>query len=1028
MAARHGLVSWAALPHVLLVLTLSLPYLQCAHAQPASVQFKDCFTGTNQSLKLSVSDVYAQVLDSGTGRMYLNFTVIGQTPQEIIESSDAENNASAVATTLFTTTQMLTFPIWDNNSFFCATLRSSNSSNPSGCPLPAGPFAFSTSIILPTNYELATFDTNLRALDPFQNELMCLDLNTTILKPGPVHSVYGHASIIFWISVSLALAYWLLVGIARLVSAWGRGSARSGSGVWARVESAGFIIASAISGERLASSPALMRFCKWRPYEDSVPIVIQDYLGTPSLRDIIFHTQWCSALAMVAVQWPEFTYPLLSQTAWSTLSYNITLTQGHNAGEDHFNPLAVPSYTPPSNFADQLNDPNSVIYIDPDAPNLLFQLPGNATAGISSFAWSIGVRPEDLFGICLALFLAIIGAVIVLSAFVWGLDFIISSMVYGGTHATSALGGTRSPRYSSASKDMLDGVGVLPTTDDHRSLNSHLLFRSFPLFKGGRPWWRLRTEFVSYHGSILQGNLTRLLILFHLPVTIFSCYQMTLGRSAASLSSIILAAISFALFSVLLPVWLVFRLTTTKTTKLYDETWTLLSLGPLYNHYRHGSQLFACLLFATNLAFGITIGCGQKSGTAQAIIILVVEVASALGTSVWLPWGQGASMGLISFLFCVGRIVIAVLLVILAPIVSVDSGAAQWIAYAIFCILALVYLAFLLMLLVKLVEAMFRIFGGVGFHKSRRVVDSGLLGTLGLLGCCSSRRSHRRSKPRSRSTPSDISKQQSSVPLTRPTPPPPFRDVTPTGSGPPSVLRPEHALQPYKEDSDDETGYIMGAWQPFPGPGYTAVEEPRAPEPQKSGFSRVGGGRAHFESPYAIASGSTHTFPSVERNLPSSSLATSSMPADYSPPPTPSIASAARLADVNLPPSAMSPAHIRNKSQTAVIENAAALLNVRPFSSSDPTTRDDAQFASADEDAQAQPKKHWYNRRKSRRMSESDTLSAAAPSQGPDTGRSFVVVRKPRPGVPPAERESLNVEPVEPGRGSFSVLRSSNAT
>ena len=28
--------------------------------------------------------------------------------------------------------------------------------------------------------------------------------------------------------------------------------------------------------------------------------------GTPSLRDIIFHTQWCAALSMVAVEWPQF--------------------------------------------------------------------------------------------------------------------------------------------------------------------------------------------------------------------------------------------------------------------------------------------------------------------------------------------------------------------------------------------------------------------------------------------------------------------------------------------------------------------------------------------------------------------------------------------------------------------------------------------------------------------------------------------------------------------------------------------------
>ena len=101
---------------------------------------------------------------------------------------------------------------------------------------------------------------------------------------------------------------------------------------------------------------------------------------------------------------------------------------------------------------------------------------------------------------------------------------------------------------------------------------------------------------------------------------------MSLGRGQTSTVSIVLAALSFAFFSVLIPALLVLRLTLTRPSKLYDETWTLLFLGPLYNHYRHGSQLFACLLFATNLAFGITIGCGQKNGTAQAIIILVIEV------------------------------------------------------------------------------------------------------------------------------------------------------------------------------------------------------------------------------------------------------------------------------------------------------------------------------------------------------------------------------------------------------------------
>lgn len=130
------------------------------------------------------------------------------------------------------------------------------------CNLPAGPFALSTRVELPSSYELVTYNTRLRALDPNQNELLCMDLSTTSLKPGAVDSIYGHAHIVFWATVGLAMGYWLVVGIARIVSAWGRGSTTSGSGVWAKIEGAGFILASALSGERLASSPALMRYCE----------------------------------------------------------------------------------------------------------------------------------------------------------------------------------------------------------------------------------------------------------------------------------------------------------------------------------------------------------------------------------------------------------------------------------------------------------------------------------------------------------------------------------------------------------------------------------------------------------------------------------------------------------------------------------------------------------------------------------------------------------------------------------------------
>ena len=243
------------------------------------------------------------------------------------------------------------------------------------------------------------------------------------------------------------------------------------------------------------------------------------------------------------------------------------------------------------------------------------------------------------------------------------------------------LAGTRSSFYE-GTKELSDNAPAGPMEEENKGLNepnpaisakfSTARF-SLPLPSAGvaserglnshRSWWRIRSD--SFHWSVLHGNLVRILVLFHLPVTIFSCYQMTLPRSLIGTGAVVLAALSFVVFSILIPAHLVIRVTFTTTNKLYDETRTLLSLGPLYNHYRHGSQLFASLFFATNIAFGVTIGAGQKSGTAQAIIILVIEVVSALVTSIWLPWGSGASMGLISFLFCVARIIIAVLLLIL---------------------------------------------------------------------------------------------------------------------------------------------------------------------------------------------------------------------------------------------------------------------------------------------------------------------------------------------------------------------------
>ncbi|KAI0248726.1 hypothetical protein BJV78DRAFT_1378873 [Lactifluus subvellereus] len=993
---------------------LSTLLFSSVRAQVAIPRFTDCFSG-NPSLKLNITTVYAQITTSQSFERHLNITLLGNSPQIIKGTA----NGSSDLATLFSTTEILSFNVLNNNSFFCSTLRPPSPlpapDNNSGlyCPIPAGPFAFSTYAPLHSSRELSTLQTRLRAVDPLSNELLCVDIATTPLKPGAVGSVYGHAKIVFWVTIALCVAYWLLVAAARLSSAWARRSGWSGRGFWSRVENAGFVVASAVSGEGLSKSPALIRFV------------------TPSMRDIFFHTQWCAALAMVAVQWPEFIYPLLTQTAWATLSHNVTLSQGTDTYWKHWNPLSTPTFDPPSNFADQLSDQNSPLFINSSVPNTLFTLPQNATSGLSSFAYAVGLRPQDLFPVCLILFLSIIAAMIALSLFVWALDSLTTYIVttfFNGRRRNQY--GTRSPHYSTTGKDILDGVSGAHSTEEDRSHSSHLPFRSAKLPPSSRKnRFRLRLDFSSFHFCVLHGNLVRILILFHLPVTIFSSYELTLGRSQSSILCIALAALSLIVFSITIPALLIFRLLATSTNKLYDETWTLLALGPLYNFYRQGSQRFACMFFATSFSLGITIGCGQRSGTAQAIIILIIEVISALITSVWLPWGHGASMGLISFLFCVARIVVAVLLVILTPTVAIGPEAGQWVACAILLIIAIAYLALVLLLVSKIIEAITRIIGGVGFDRSRHTVDSGLIGVCSLLGCCGSRK-RPSPRPRARAKHSDLPQiaSQTTLPLTS------RKGSTPAQSGPPSIFRPEHALRPYREENDDDTGYIMGAWRPFPGPGYAPVGDngtPPGSPASKPGFSRVGGGRSHFDAPYSIATGSVHTFPSVEQHSTPQRGSQESNPSV-----TPSFANAERRPySGGLPPGAVPPT-ARRKSQTAIIEHAPASPKVAIQTT--PTVpssfRRHSQLAevsspiSDDEASEAnQPKKwHWFQLRKPRRHSDGEEArpkDVPSTDKSGETGRSFVVLRGRDSSQPvaggAASGEASDASPAK----SFVVLR-----
>lgn len=90
--------AWATLPRILLVFSLSLSHLSItSFAQPAQLQYEDCFTSSNTSLKFDISHVFAQVLEQSSGGRYMNLTVLGVTPEVIPASAEDGNTTHSYA-------------------------------------------------------------------------------------------------------------------------------------------------------------------------------------------------------------------------------------------------------------------------------------------------------------------------------------------------------------------------------------------------------------------------------------------------------------------------------------------------------------------------------------------------------------------------------------------------------------------------------------------------------------------------------------------------------------------------------------------------------------------------------------------------------------------------------------------------------------------------------------------------------------------------------------------------------------------
>lgn len=685
----------------------------------------DMVNYVDPALRLNISAVYTQydpVLGSKSILSSQNAYESGVLRIVAVGGTDAvgrtvnTNVTPQLLSTLSVETQFLTFEVFRNDSYLCdslypvapdpnGTVLDGVVIEPAGCLYGPGQVSLGVGIPLNDTYTLGTLWTRIRLSDTSSPPL---DIACIEVYASPYDDTKWYWDLIFWFPIALTIGYFVVIALGRIFCALTsrarafKHKAREGSQPNVIKDTIAPTLVSSLTGQKLALSAALLRF------------------ATPGCWDIILHTQFVAAISMVAVRWPEFSYGFFKQAAWSTLTGNVTIVRPADLDRD-FDLLSTNATLPSGDISSQFANSTGPLFMNEQAPNRLMNLDG-ARAGMEAYAHAIGLRNKDLFGTCLAIWFFIIAAILGLSLVAWIVDSFHDTFLR--LQKRREVGYNLDVADASAPAETKEAVDI----DDDQPPSS-LSRRGGYRFIGTGSRRLFGCSNNSFHLRMLHGNILRAVFLFHLPITIFTTYEMA-NADIFSATSVGLAGLAFAFLSVLAPVYAVFSISRAPTAKLYDSIDTLSAFGPIYNTYSPGSQLFCAVDFARTFVLGVVIGAGQANGSAQAIIILVFEIMFALACSLWLPWGEGAMMGPVSFVANVLRIITAVLILLLSPLVDFGRAPNGWLTYVILLIQAILYVCAALILVFKIIEGVVRLAGRASFDERASPRTSGLGGAI----------------------------------------------------------------------------------------------------------------------------------------------------------------------------------------------------------------------------------------------------------------------------------------------------------
>lgn len=201
---------------------------------------------------------------------------------------------------------------------------------------------------------------------------------------------------------------------------------------------------------------------------------------------------------------------------------------------------------------------------------------------------------------------------------------------------------------------------------------------------------------------------------FLLPIVTLSTFQLVVAGQSQVMP------VAFAVITIALIIgfasYLMYLIVSTKPrAHLFDDLYTVLLYGPLYNTYSDEAAPFALIPIILTFVRGIAIGAVQTSGVAQIVILAVCEIIQMLTIHAFRPFNSSTNMNAYHTGFSLFRFLTVLPMVAFVSSMGLEEGTKAWVGYVILLLHGgVLVFGFFLNSLQTIIEVIARMLGAGG--------------------------------------------------------------------------------------------------------------------------------------------------------------------------------------------------------------------------------------------------------------------------------------------------------------------------